>query len=153
MKNLLCCSCGDKYRDEAILILRVVTGLLFVYHGYVKIFVMGMMGTAGFFSKVGIPAPEAMAYLVAYGELLGGIALILGVLTHWVAKLNILIMLGAIYFVHLANGYDGSKGGYEYQLLILAVSIFFAAYGPGKYNLEKCIKRNCNTTTDTQAAA
>ena len=130
------CSIGQKWQSEIYLALRVVTGLLFVYHGYAKVFVMGMDGVTGFFTNVGIPMASLMAVLVSYGELLGGIALILGLFTHWVAKLNVLIMLGAIYFVHLAKGYDSMAGGYEYQLMILVVCLYIAAMGAGKYSLD-----------------
>jgi len=141
MKNFLSCACGNKWRDEGHLILRVVTGLAFFYHGYVKVFTMGVENVGPFFANFGIPASGLMAYLVSYGELLGGLALMLGFLTHWVAKANILIMLGAIGFVHWGaeggwfNGY-GADGGYEYQLLLLAVSFYFFVTGSGKYSLD-----------------
>jgi len=131
MKNFLSCACGGQWRDEGYLILRVVTGLAF------------------FYTNVGIPFAGLFAYLVSYGELLGGLALMLGFLTHWVAKINILIMLGAIGFVHWGteggwfNGY-GADGGYEYQLLLLASSIFFMVTGSGKYSLDaRCNKDAC----------
>lgn len=149
MKNLLGCTCAEKWKDEAYLMLRVVTGLAFFYHGYAKVFTMGLDNVVGFFGKVGIPFPTVCAYLVSYGELLGGIALMLGFLTHWVAKINVLIMLGAIGFVHWGaqggwfNGY-GADGGYEYQLLLLAVSVFFMTSGSGKYSLDaRCKKDAC----------
>ena len=129
------CNWGKQYRDEAYTLLRVITGLLFVVHGYQKVFQMGMEGVSGFFGNVGIPLANIAAPLVAYGEFLGGIALILGLFTHWVAKLNIIIMLGAIFFVHLENGY-AAQGGYEYQLLILVVNIFIATVGAGKSSLD-----------------
>lgn len=152
MKNILCsnctCACSETWRHAGFLILRVVTGLAFFYHGYVKVFTMGVSNVGPFFASVGIPAPELMAFLVSYGELLGGLALILGFLTHWVAKINILIMLGAIGFVHWGaeggwfNGY-GADGGYEYQLLLLAASIFFLVAGSGKYSLDERCSKTC----------
>lgn len=151
MKNLLCCSCGDKMQDVGYLVLRVVTGLAFFYHGYAKVFTMGISNVGMFFAKVNIPAPEIMAFLVAYGELLGGLALMFGFLTHWVSKINILIILGAIGFVHWGaqggwfNGY-GADGGYEYQLLLLASSIFFLVSGGGKYSLDAKYAKNCNSS-------
>lgn len=151
MKNFLSCTCGSSKKDEALLFLRVVTGFLFFYHGYTKVFVMGMDNVVGFFSNVGIPAAGIMAYLVAYGELLGGIALMIGFLTHWVSKINILIMLGAIFFVHFSKGY-GNEGGYEYQLLILAVSVFFMVFGPGKYSIDaRCKKSDTSSASEPKA--
>ncbi len=145
MKNLLSCTCGENWREGGHLILRVVTGLAFFYHGYQKVFETGLPKTAEFFGTKGIPAPELFSFLVSYGELLGGIALMLGFLTHWVAKLDILIILGAIGFVHWGKeggwffGY-GAQGGYEYQLLLLAASIFFLVSGSGKYSIDAKLK-------------
>ena len=147
MKNLLTCMCADRWHDEGYLILRVVTGLAFFYHGYQKVFVMGIDNLVPFFMSLGIPFSALCAYLVAYGELLGGIALMLGFLSHWIAKANILILLGAIGFVHWGAeggwfyGY-GADGGYEYQLLLLAVSIFFLVSGSGRYSLDVYLKKN-----------
>ncbi len=146
MNKILNCVCADRWQNEGYLILRVVTGLAFFYHGYTKIFTMGVENVVGFFANFGIPFAGILAYLVAYGELLGGIALMLGFLTHWVAKINILIILGAIGFVHWGaqggwfNGY-GADGGYEYQLLLLAASIFFLVSGSGKYSLDEKLKK------------
>ncbi len=137
MKGLLSCTCGSSKREEVIALLRVITGFVFLYHGYGKIFGMGMEQTIGFFASVGIPAANVLAYLVAYGELLGGIALIVGFMTHWVSKLNVLIMLGAIYFVHMANGYNVMSGGFEYPLMILVVNLFFMVNGAGKWSIDK----------------
>lgn len=147
MNKLLSCACGEKWRDEGYLILRVVTGLAFFYHGYMKVFTMGVSNVGPFFASAGIPASGLMAFLVSYGELLGGLALMLGLLTHWVSKVNVLIMLGAIGFVHWGaeggwfNGY-GADGGYEYQLLLLAASIFFLVSGSGKYSLDAYCKKD-----------
>lgn len=145
MHKLMECACADKWRDEAYLALRVVTGLAFFYHGYDKVFVKGVGNIAIFFGKVGIPFPEICAFLVAYGELLGGLALMVGFLTHWVTKAHVLIMLGAIGFVHWGAqggwffGY-GAQGGYEYPLILLVASIFFMVSGSGKYSIDAKLK-------------
>ncbi len=141
MKKFMNCSCGAMWQDKGYLILRIVTGLAFFYHGYDKVFVKGVDNIAIFFGNVGIPLAQLSAFLVSYGELIGGLFLMFGFLTHWVSKVNILIMLGAIGFVHLGKeggwfyGY-GAEGGYEYQLLLLAASIFFLVSGSGKYSID-----------------
>lgn len=140
METIGACKLGQKFKEEAYLLLRIVTGLVFFVHGYTKVFTTGIGNVAGFFNGVGIPFPTLCAPLVAYGELLGGIALILGVFTHWIAKLNVIIMLGAIFFVHLAKGYNILEGGYEYALLILVVNIVIATTGAGKYSVDAWCK-------------
>ncbi len=135
MDKTLSCTCGEKYREEAYAVLRVVTGFMFFMHGYGK-FNMGIEAVSGFFGSAGIPLANVVAYVVTYGEMIGGVMLILGFCTHWVSKLNIVIILGAIYFVHLTNGYGSADGGYEYPLLILAVSVLILTHGAGKYSLD-----------------
>ena len=150
MKNLLSCDCGGVWRDHAYAALRVVTGLAFFYHGYDKVCNMGVAKVAPFFGGVGIPLPELMAYLVSYGELAAGIGLILGLFTHWAAKISTVIIIGAIGFVHWGAsggwffGY-GADGGYEYQLLLLAASIFFLVSGPGRFSLDTRRAQKMNT--------
>lgn len=140
MENLGACASGQKFKDEAYLVLRVFTGLVFFMHGYMKVNTTGIGNVAGFFNGVGIPFPELMAPLVSYGELLGGIALIVGLFTHWIAKINILILLGAIYFVHLAHGFAVGENGYEYALLLLLVNIVIVTTGAGKYSVDAWCK-------------
>lgn len=140
MENVGACNWGQKYKEEAYLLLRIVTGLVFFVHGYMKVFTMGIGNVAGFFAGVNIPLASLAAPLVSYGELLGGIALIVGVFTHWIAKLNVIIMLGAIFFVHLSKGYNAAEGGYEYALLILVVNIVIATMGAGKYSVDAWCK-------------
>ena len=65
-----------------LLILRVIVGIVFVAHGAQKVFVWGIDGVTAGFAGMGVPAPAVVATLVAFGELLGGIALIAGVLTR-----------------------------------------------------------------------
>lgn len=131
--NIGACNTAQKYRSELYVALRVMVGLIFFYHGYQKVFVMGTEAVTGFFASIGIPMASLLAPLVSYGELLGGIALILGLFTHWVAKLNVVIMLGAIFYVHLANGF----ADYEFQLLLIIANLFIAATGAGMYSLDR----------------
>jgi putative oxidoreductase len=140
MKSLLHCTCADTWKDGLYAVLRVVTGLIFFVHGYSKVFGMGMDGVTGFFASAGIPLASLFALLVSYGELLGGLALIIGFLSHWVAKANVLIMLGAIWFVHLQNGFSMGDNGYEYALMLLAVNLYIMAAGSGKYSVDAHMK-------------
>ena len=68
--------------DLAMAIIRVVVGLAFFMHGWQKVFTIGMSGVGGFFGSLGIPAAGFFAIVVSLLELLGGLALILGVLRH-----------------------------------------------------------------------
>lgn len=98
----------------AALILRVSLGLMFLAHAALKIFVFTIPGFVGYFASLGLPA--ILAYGVIALELLGGIALILGIYAPWVALPLALEMLGTIFTVHGANGwlFTNKGGGWEY---------------------------------------
>lgn len=104
-------------------ILRVVLGLIFSAHGLSK-FQGGITNAVGFFDSLGIPG--FMAYVIALIELIGGIALILGIGTRIVAVLFAFIMLGAIFTVKLSAGLlgNGQIAGFELELALLAMSIY-----------------------------
>lgn len=95
-------------------LLRVSLGVLFLAHVGLKIFVFTIPGFVGYFASLGLPA--FAAYGVIALELLGGLALILGVYAPWVAVPLALEMLGTILIVHGHNGwlFTDKGGGWEY---------------------------------------
>lgn len=135
MKNLLMCSCADKWGDVAPLVLRVATGLVFFMHGWQKL-EGGVAGTAGFLSSLQFPAPELFAVLLIAAEVLGGAALILGVFTHWAAKISAFVALVAWVTVHLKGGFFASNGGYEFIMVLFAACVSIMITGAGKYSLD-----------------
>ncbi len=96
------------------LLLRVALGGLFLAHAGLKLFVFTPAGTAGFFASVGLP--PALAYVTILAEVAGGLALILGIWTRWVALALVPVLLGAIATVHAGNGFwfNAPGGGWEY---------------------------------------
>lgn len=126
-----------------LLILRVVVGIVFAVHGAEKVFEQTVPGVAQFFGQIGAPLPQITAPFIAYLEFGGGILLILGLLTPLVAALLAFDMLGAIFLVHLPNGFSASNGGYEFVLTLFAASAALALTGPGAFALDDVFfKRN-----------
>ena len=126
------------------LLLRVSIGVLFLLHGaYLKAFVFGMAGTGEFFASMGLPV--WFAWIVMSYETIGGLALILGICTRWVAAFLGVHMLVATYLGHVGNGwlFTNAGGGFEYPLF-WAISCFaLALIGAGAYALrpEEASKR------------
>lgn len=122
--------------NYGLLILRVVVGIVFVVHGAQKVFEQTIPGVAQFFAQINAPLPQITAPFIAYLEFGGGILLILGLLTPFVSALLAFDMLGAIFLVHLPNGFNASAGGYEFVLTLAAASAALALTGPGALALD-----------------
>ncbi len=120
-------------------VLRVVTGLIFLMHGYPKLF-GGIADTAGFFDSLGIPLPTIAAWGIALLETFGGLALILGLFVTPVAILFAIHMLTGIFLVHLPNGFyvvGPGQGGVAFNLLLIASMVVLILVGPGAASLDR----------------
>jgi putative oxidoreductase len=124
--------------DAGLAILRIIVGIVFFVHGYQKVFQFGFGGVTGFFAKAGIPLPGVSGPFIALLELLGGLALILGVATRVVAALFVVEMLVAILLVHLKAGFFAPMG-FEYPLTLCLASLALALAGPGAYSVDGTI--------------
>ena len=122
--------------------LRLVVGLVFIVHGGQKLFVFGLGGAAGFMAKVGIPWPFPAAVVVIAVEILGGLALILGLGTRLAAALLAIDMVVAVLAVRLAAGF---VGGYEFELTLLAASLSLALLGGGPVTVRQVFARRAQT--------
>jgi putative oxidoreductase len=118
-------------------ILRIVVGIVFLVHGYQKLFHMGFHGVAGFFGHAGIPLPMVSAVIVTLVEFVGGIMLVAGIGVRIAAALNAVDMTVAVLFVHLKHGFGAQNGGFEYPLTLLAATLCLALAGGGMFSLKK----------------
>jgi putative oxidoreductase len=118
----------------AALVLRVSLGVMFIAHALLKILVFTLPGTAQFFASVGFPAWTA--YPVTAVELIGGVLLIAGVYSRWVALALVPVLVGAA-AVHWGNGwlFTAQNGGWEYPVFLAAAALVQALLGEGRYAL------------------
>lgn len=120
----------------AALLLRVVLGILFLAHACLKIFVFTPAGTAQFFASLGLPG--WLAYVTMTWEVIGAIALILGVWPRIVAILMIPVLLGAIATVHGPAGFffNNPNGGWEFPAFWIIGLVVLALTGDGRHALK-----------------
>ena len=121
-------------------IVRFITGLVFVMHGGQKIFVYGFDGVAGAFGQMGIPFAGFMGPFVGLLEFVGGIALILGLLTRPVALGLAATMIVALFKVHLAAGFF-LPNGYEFVLTLLGSTAALVTAGAGAFSVDALIAK------------
>ncbi len=122
----------------ALLLLRIAAGLAFLYHGSAILFgAFGGPGPQGFAAILHMPV--AVGYLVGLAQVAGGLAILSGVLIRVGAVCVSIVMLGAIFMVHLPHGFDIGKGGMEYALTQLLVSLALLITGAGKYSLARML--------------
>ena len=132
----------------SLFLLRVVLGVIFFAHGAQKVLGWfgghGLKGTVGFMASMGLPAP--IAYMVCFFEFLGGLGLILGLLTRLDALAIAVVMLGAIATVHWKNGLfinwemaPGKGHGFEANLAYLTMAAALVLDGAGMLALDQLI--------------
>lgn len=125
--------------DWALLILRVVAGLIFFMHGYQKLTMMGVDGVTGFLTSLGFPLAGFFAVVLIATELVGGLALIVGLGTRWAASLNTITTAVAFFTVHVSKGFFVGTGGYEFIIILCAVALSIVILGAGKYSADRAL--------------
>lgn len=139
--------------DYGALLLRVALGTMYLAHGVVlKWWTFTLPGTAQFFASLGLP--EVLAYVVFFAEALGGLALILGIQTRWVALALTPVLFGALW-VHAGNGwvFSAANGGWEYPLYLIVLSVAQALLGDGAYALSRSVPIGTGTASQATARA
>ena len=120
------------FSQIAALVLRLVLGAIFVVHGVMKF--LQMAGMVQFFAKIGIPLPDIAVPAVALIEVIGGLALILG-LGLGTRILAVLLAIDMVFAIGMVKLQAGLVGGYEYELVLIAGLIAIALNGAGQLAL------------------
>ena len=90
-------------------------------------------------ASIGIP-PE-MQLPIALAEFIGGILLLVGVLTRVTGSVFAVILLGAIFHIRWENGFFVSQGGWEWDLVMLAAVLAIIVAGPGRISISRLVKK------------
>jgi putative oxidoreductase len=130
----------ESRHEQAAFVLRVALGLMFVAHALLKYFVFTLAGTAQFFGSLGLP--PGLGYLTFGAELVGGVLLVLGVRTRYVATAMIPILVGATW-AHAGNGwvFSAPNGGWEYPAFLTVATCVQVLLGDGAWALRPAAVR------------
>jgi putative oxidoreductase len=125
----------------AELLLRGGLGVILVVHGLQKFSAWfggaGIERTAQLLEKFGYPAPLFLTYLIASLEAFGGALLVIGLFVRPVAFAMVIFMLFAVHYTSVNSGFIWFRGGCEYSLAILFISIYYLINGAGPLSLDR----------------
>ena len=127
--------------DIALLIGRLMLGVVLFAHGWQKLVIKGIGGTYAWFQAMGIPLAIVATSFVTVVEFVGGALLLLGALTRVVVALHILVMIGAAAFVHISHGLFAQDGGWELVGVIAACELVLAGTGAGRFSIDHLVHR------------
>ncbi|HVR25106.1 MAG TPA: DoxX family protein [Candidatus Polarisedimenticolia bacterium] len=148
--------------DDAITFLRLVLGVVFFAHGAQKVLGWfggyGFSGTMGFFTGM-MHIPALFAVLAIAAEFLGGLGLIIGLLTRVAAFGIFCNMFVAVAMIHHQFGFfmnwaGTQKGeGFEFHLLVLAITIFLMIRGAGAASVDRLLSSSAKSSIRTKVRA
>ncbi|MDN6358634.1 DoxX family protein [Yaniella sp.] len=144
------------FDDIVLLLARTALGVILIAHGWQKFNEWTLAGTASSFGDMGVPVPGVTSVIAASAELIGGVMVLIGLLTPLVAVLNVLVLLSAFFLVHVESGVFVDNGGYELVLGLAAGLLLIAARGAGKFSIDALLpgspyrKREVNQPADEQ---
>jgi putative oxidoreductase len=123
---------NQSMKSIGIGLLRIHFGVILLAHGWLKVSIFTVDGTVNYFASIGLPA--VIAYLVIFGELVGGLAILLGIQTRLASLFTVPIVLGAAImnsgngWLHSANG-----GGWEYAASLTVIAVAITLMGSGNF--------------------
>jgi putative oxidoreductase len=127
----------EKARSFAPLLLRLVVGAVGIYHGHGKLF-GGMDRFVETVEGLHLPAPLLLAWVAALSEFVGGIFLVLGLMTRWAALFFAVTMGVAVFRVHWNDGFKG----YEFPLVLLVAAVSLVFTGGGWLSFDRHVVRS-----------
>lgn len=132
--------------DAALLFVRLVVGLAMAAHGSQKLFGWfggyGLAGTGGFFEGLGFRPGRIFAFFAGLGEFGGGLLIALGLGGALGPAVIVMVMLVAIFAVHISKGFFISNGGWELNAIYIASVVVLAYVGYGAYSVDGIVGFN-----------
>ena len=122
----------ESMKSIGVGLIRIHFGIILLAHGWLKVSVFTIGGTVNYFESIGLSA--IIAYLVIFGEVVGGLALILGIQTRLASLLSVPIVLGAA-IMNSSNGWlhSANGGGWEYAASLTVIAVAIVLMGSGRF--------------------
>ena len=134
--------------DVGLLILRLAVAAVFITHAWWLIFDVGVSNVVQNFREAGIPLAELSAPFTAYLELFGGILFVLGALTRPISAGFVIVMAGALFFVHLGEPLVSPEGGSSgLAFMMCAASIALLLAGAGRFSIDHLLTQRAPVTS------
>jgi putative oxidoreductase len=124
-------------KDAALLPLRAALGSTMIYHGISKLKQERREQTGQMFEQIGLRPGKPLAVATGAAEVFAGIASVLGFLTRPAALAVLVTQAVAIAKVHRKKGFEVTKGGFEYNLALIAIALGLLITGPGGFSLHE----------------
>ena len=131
---------SSQHIDLALFVLRLVIGVIFIGHGWQKLFILGPSGSGAAFASMGVPLPNVLGPLVGCAECVGGVVLILGWVTRVAAFGLAVDVLAAMVFFHARHGFFVPMG-IEFVLSLFGATIALSLSGPGEFSIDALTAR------------
>lgn len=129
-------------RDIALLVARILLGVVLIVHGLQKFGEWTIAGTAQAFAQMGVPLPGIAAPVAAVIELVGGVLILVGAFSAVTGLILALHMGAAAVIAHIANGVFVANNGWELVGVIAAAALAIGAAGAGRYSVDGFRTRN-----------
>jgi putative oxidoreductase len=125
--------------DAAAALGRAFLSVIFIVSGYLKL--VGTAGTIAYFTRIGVPEPKIMAYVVAAIELIGGLMVLVGFKARWAALVlcvftGVTIYLGHKFWAVPPDQYSNQLNHAMKNLAVMGGFLLLFAYGPGRYSAD-----------------
>lgn len=140
--------------DVAILLMRLMLAVVFIYHGSQKLF--GWFGGGGlgqmteFLTSISVPMPRFSAVLAACAEFFGGLSLLLGFGMRVIPIFTIITMLVASFTVH-GKAFSAQHNGMEYPLTLAVMLLGLVLLGPGRLSLSHIVRKKVKKRVPLQS--
>lgn len=137
----------EKATDLAVLPSRLALGATMAYHGAQKLTPAGISQHVGFFEQVGLKPGRPFVIATGIAEVLAGATSLLGIGTRIGAVAALVTQAGAVAKVHASKGFANTKGGFEFNLALMAMALGLLAMGPGEASARTLVRKRVEAHT------